>query len=60
MKLSTVKDGELIISQNGLLIHCKNSVLSAVFGELLKLVPKDTKVKNIKKVLTERISCLIM
>jgi len=43
------EDGKIIVSQNSLIISCKNKVLNTALKELFKLVPKNTKIKDVKK-----------
>ena len=57
MMLQTVS-GNIVISTNGFFINCKNSDLKKVFKELFKLVPENSKVKDIKSIITEKISLI--
>jgi exosome complex RNA-binding protein Rrp4 len=57
MMLQTVS-GNIVISANGFFINCKNSDLKKVFKELFKLVPENSKVKDIKSIITEKISSI--
>ncbi len=51
-------NGNIVISTNGFFINCKNSDLKKVFKELFKLVPKHSKVKDMKSIITEKISSI--
>jgi len=42
------EDGKIIVSQNSLIISCKNKVLNTALKELFKLVPKTPKLKMLK------------
>jgi|LAHU01.1.fsa_nt_gb exosome complex RNA-binding protein Rrp4 len=57
MMLQTI-NGNIVISTNGFFINCKNSDLKKVFKELFKLVPKHSKVKDMKSIITEKISSI--
>ena len=48
--------GAISVSENSLFINCKMSDLKFVFKELCKLVPIETKIKDIKHILSEKIS----
>lgn len=57
MMLQTI-NGNIVISSKGFFVSCKNSDLKKVFKELYKLVPKQTKIKDIKHIISEKISLI--
>jgi len=57
MMLQTI-NGNIVISSEGFFVSCKNSDLKKVFKELFKLVPKQTKIKDIKHIISEKISLI--
>jgi len=57
MKLQTA-NGNILISSDSLIINCKTKHLNSIFKELYKLVPKQTKIKDIKHIISEKISLI--
>ena len=57
MKLQTA-NGNILISSDSLIINCKIKHLNNIFKELYKLVPKQTKIKDIKHIISEKISLI--
>lgn len=55
MTLQTIR-GDITISQNGFFINCKNSDLKYIFKELFKILPKHSKVKDMKSIIVKMIS----
>jgi len=58
MELQTC-DGNVSISARGLFINCKTKDLNNIFESLFKLIPKETKIKDIKKIMTDKISMMM-
>jgi hypothetical protein len=57
MIIQTV-NGNILISSEGFLINCKNANLKNVFKEFFKLVPKQSKIKDIKSIIIEKFSTI--
>ena len=58
MMLQT-NSGSITINSSSILISCKNKDRHNVWQELFKLVPKETKIKDIKKIITDKISVMM-
>jgi len=58
MELQT-SEGNILITEKSLIITCKSRDINSIFKELYKLVPKDTKVKDIKKIITDKVSMMM-
>jgi len=51
-------NGNIVISSGGFFINCKNADLKNVFKEFFKLVPKHSKIKDIKSIIIEKFSTI--
>lgn len=58
MELQT-SEGNILITEKSLIVTCKSRDTNSIFKELYKLVPKDTKVKDIKKIITDKVSMMM-
>ena len=58
MELQTT-NGNILFNANSMVINCKIKELSNVFKEMYKLIPKETKIKDIKKLMTNKISMML-
>lgn len=58
MELQT-NSGSIYINSKSLFINCKMKNLNNVFTELFKLIPKETKIKDIKKIITDKVSVMM-
>lgn len=53
MELQTCQ-GNVSFYKHGFVVNCKVGDLKEIFKEIFKLVPKDTKVKDIKNTISQR------
>ena len=55
-----VSEGKIIFTDGGIFVRCKNKDLPTIFREIFKLVPKGTKLIDVKKAITNKIAILML
>lgn len=51
-----IQQNVILIHSKGIIIKCQKKEINNIFKELFKLIPKETKLKDLKRILTNKMS----